>query len=63
MPEIDKCIMCSFHQSRRMELEFEIRKLQAKLDFLKRFVEAEDGIFCFPNGDMLEGCGIKNERA
>jgi hypothetical protein len=32
----------------------EIQSLRSKLKYLARFVESEDGIFCFPDGEMVD---------
>jgi hypothetical protein len=41
-----------------MKNNAEILKLKAQIEYLKTFVMTEDGIFCFPNGEFLYGCGI-----
>ena len=42
-----------------VEKDIVIAKLQGQLAYLKSFVMTDEGIFCFPDGEFLYGCGIQ----
>ena len=36
-------------------------KLKNEFDFIKQFVETEDGTFTFPDGERIGGCAIRKQ--
>ena len=42
-----------------VEKDIEIAKLKEHLDYLKTFVMTDYGVFTFPDGEFIYGCGIK----
>ena len=40
--------------------ERELATVLARLEYLKQFLETEEGVFCFPDGEILTGCRIKS---
>lgn len=45
-----------------IEKDVEIAKLQGQLGYLKSFVMTDEGVFCFPDGEFLYGCGIQKKE-